>query len=111
MVMNFNRAPGGLTVRRLLMSGWAPDGRRGGASSWCILYFYNTLAFSRHVYLDDSFIFTTDLASTFAHQCGKQSDLPRFYHKVAGWRPPNWVASLWLRRDGSKGPWREDWSG
>lgn len=35
MVMNFNKAPGGLTVRGLLMSGWAPDGRRGGASSRC----------------------------------------------------------------------------
>lgn len=25
--MNFNKAPGGLAVRGLLMSGWAPDGR------------------------------------------------------------------------------------
>lgn len=32
MVMNFNKVPGGLAVRGLLISGWAPDGRRGGAS-------------------------------------------------------------------------------
>lgn len=35
MVMNFNKAPGGLTVRGLLISGWAPDGSRGRASSRC----------------------------------------------------------------------------
>lgn len=48
---------------------------------------------------DDSFIFTTDLAGLLL-TCEKQSDFLRFYHKGAGWRPQNWVASLWLRRDG-----------